>query len=146
MINLQRIFGLLLTALLLQACNAGPDTPRPVAQKPQTMGSPQKPASSISTKDSEYIDLLVALSQRNPAMEAQQDIARGQRSVMGYYAGRAGLKIPGLTPQQQAGQRCSLRTLDGLGDVIYGQNHLKYRVALRRFAKAYNIAMMPACL
>jgi len=146
MINLQRPLGLLFTGLLLQACNAGPDTPRPVTLKPQTVGSPQKSASSISAKDREYADLLVVLSQRDPMAEARRDIASGQRNVMGYYAGRAGLKIPGLTPQQQAAQRCSLKTLDGLGDVIYGENHLKYRVALRRFAKAYNIAMIPACL
>ena len=56
MINLQRPLGLLLTGLLLQACNAGPDTPRPVTLKPQTVGSPQKPASSISAKDREYAE------------------------------------------------------------------------------------------
>lgn len=146
MINSRQLFGLMLTALLLQACNAGPDTPRPISYTPQTVASSQKPASSTSSKDSEYANLLDGLSQRNPTIEAQQDMARGERSVLGYYAGRAGLKIPGLTPPQQATQRCALKTLDGLGDVIYGENHLKYRVALRRYAKAYNIAMMPACL
>jgi hypothetical protein len=43
-------------------------------------------------------------------------------------------------------QRCTLKTLDGLGDVIYGENHLKYRVAMRKFAMRYNIAMKSACL
>jgi len=146
MINLKRPIGLIFTGLLIQACNVGSDTPRPLAHTPPVVTNPLKPVSSTSAEDSEYADLLASLSQRNPVTEAEQDMASGQRSVMGYYAGRAGLKIPGFTQQQQARQQCSLRTLDGLGDVIYGENHLKYRVALRRFAKAYNIAMMPACL
>lgn len=145
MINLHPIISLALMSLLLQACNAGPDTPRPIAHTPQTVGSAQKPAPSTSSRDNEYANLLQGLSQRNPEAEAQQALTRGERSILGYYAGRAGLKLPGLTPQQQANQRCTLKTLDGLGDVIYGENHLKYRVALRRFAKRYNIAMMPAC-
>lgn len=145
MINLYQIISIASISILLQACNAGPDTPRPIAHTPQTVGSAQKPALSTSSRDGEYANLLEGLAQRNPETEAQQTIARGEPSLLGYYAGRAGLKLPGLTQQQQANQRCPLKTLDGLGDVIHGENHLKYRVALRRFAKRYNIAMKPAC-
>lgn len=144
--KLYTLISAALVSMQLQACNAGPDTPRPIAHTPSTVGSSQRPAPSTSSRDSEYANLLATLSQRNPEAEAQQAMARGERSVMAYYAGRAGLKMPGYTAQQQANQRCSLKTLDGLGDVIYGENHLRYRVALRRFAKRYNIAMMPVCL
>ena len=89
--------------------------------------------------------MLEALNQRNPAAEAQQAITRGDKAVMGYYAGRAGLKIPGFDYQEQSANTCSLKTLDGLGDVIYGENHLKYRVALRNFARQYNIAIKHTC-
>ena len=146
MIISRQPLGLMLAALMLQACNAGPDTPRPISHTPQTVGSSERPAPSGSSRDGEYADLLIGLSQKSPVLDAQQAMARGERNVLGYYAGRAGLKVPGLTPQQQASQRCALKTLDGLGDVIYGENHLKYRVALRKYAKAYNIAMIPACL
>jgi len=146
MIKLYPITGLVLTLLLVQSCNAGPETPRPISPEPQTVQVPQKPAPSVAARDSEYISLLQNLRQRDPSQEAQQAAFRGDRTLMGYYAGRAGLKFPGLTPQQQANNRCTLKTLDGLGDVIYGENHLKYRVALRRFAKAYNAAMLPVCL
>ncbi len=146
MINSYPIIGVALTALLIQGCNAGPDTPRPVSTTPKTVAAHQKPESSVSEQDRKFITMLQELSRRNPAQEAQQSIASGERNIMGYYAGRGGLKLPGLTLEQQASQRCTLKTLDGLGDVIYGKNHLKYRVALRRFAKAYNIAMLPNCL
>lgn len=130
-------------AMLIQACN-GPDTPRPVAPTPQKVSNSQPPPET--TQDSQYISLLNALAQRNPETEAQQALTKGEYNLMSYYAGRGGLKLPGLSPQQQTSQRCPLKTLDGLGDVIYGENHLKYRVALRNFAKAYNLTMLPACL
>lgn len=142
MISRSQIACTSLMTLLLQACNAGPDTPRPTNPSPQTVGS-QKPTLAANDK---YAGLLQALSQRDPTTEAQQAMAQGERSLMGYYAGRGGLKFPGLSPQQQADQRCSLKVLEGLGDVIYSENHLKYRVALRKFAKSYNAAMLPACL
>ena len=145
MINSHTIIGFLSTMLLLQACNAGPDTPRPVTQTPQSTVSPQA-SSNTAARDGEYIGKLQNLLQRNPEMEAQQAMARGERILMGYYAGRAGLKFPGLSPEQQSNQTCTLKTLDGLGDVIYGNDHLKYRVELRKFAGRYNIAMMPVCL
>ena len=146
MINSYAIIGLITTSLLLQACNAGPETPRPIAHTPQATSSPQSMSEKISSKDMEYAGLLQGLSQRTPEQEAQQAIARGEAHVLGYYAGRGGLKLPGLNPEQQATQKCTLKTLDGLGDVIYGDNHLKYRVAMRKFAGRYNLAMLPACL
>ncbi len=146
MINLHSLIGLITLAFLLQACNAGPETPRPIAQTSQATSSPQPMNENITSKDREYIGLLQELSQRNPEQEAQQAAARGERSILGYYAGRGGLKLPGLTQEQQAVQKCTLKTLDGLGDVIYGDNHLKYRVALRQFAGRYNSAMLSACL
>ena len=144
--NSHSLIGIITTALLLQACNAGPETPRPIAHTPQATSSPQPMNENITSKDREYVSLLQGLSQRNPEQEAQQATARGERSILGYYAGRGGLKLPGLTPEQQAAQKCTLKTLDGLGDVIYGDNHLKYRVALRKFAGRYNLAMLSACV
>ena len=143
MIKFPTLIGMVSAVLMLQACNAGPNTPRPITNTPQPTTSPQ---SSVSERDSQYINLLQELSRRNPEVEAQQAIAAGDRSVMAYYAGRAGLKIPGFNGEEQAAQSCSLKTLDGLGDVIYGENHLKYRVALRNFARSFNTAMKPICL
>ena len=95
MTKLHTTIGLVSTALLVQACNAGPDTPRPVTQTPQTTGSPQAATSSTSSRDNEYVSMLQGLSQRNPKNEAQQAMGNGERNLMGYYTGRAGLKIPG---------------------------------------------------
>ncbi|PID45505.1 MAG: hypothetical protein CSB47_08275 [Proteobacteria bacterium] len=137
--------SLLVTSLLLQACNAGTSTTRPTANP--TAKAPQ--ASTVANTpapDQQYAELLEQLSQRNPNTEAQQALARGDHFLLGYYRGRAGLKIPGLNAEQQQRQHCRLTTIDGMGDVIYGSNHLKYRIAMRNFAKAFNTQMLGVCL
>ena len=140
--------GFLLSTLLIQGCNAGPDTSKPIKRSaPEPIGSLQpKTLSSIESKDQKFAELLQALENRNPNTEAQQAINNGIPNVLGYYSGRGGLKVPGLTSEQQANQRCKLNTIDGLGDVIYGENHMRYRIAIRAFAKTYNSNMLAACL
>jgi len=140
--------GLLFSILLIQGCNAGPDTPKPINRSASASPGTSyiKTSNNIPTKDQQYAGLLQALEKRNPNIEAQQAIASGKPTIIGYYSGRAGLKTPGLTTEQQAKQRCKLDTIDGLGDVIYGENHMKYRIAIRNFAKAYNSNMLAACL
>jgi len=136
--KLSTIAGLLLSMTLVQGCNAGPDTPRPINNKSSEVAGKATPTSSAKTKDEQFAQLTAALSSRDPQAEAQQAMASGQPNIMGYYSGRAGLKTPGLTTEQQKNQRCKLNIIDGLGDVIYGLNHMKYRIAIRDFAKVYN--------
>lgn len=135
--------GILFSTALLQACNAGPESTRPTvtSQAPLKVQQPMP----VSAEDQKFADLLKELSQRNPKLEAQQSIASGNPFLLAYYSGRAGLKVPGLTSEQQAKKRCPLKTIDGLGDVIYGENHLKYRIAMRNFAKIFNTNMSATC-
>lgn len=144
--KLRFTLSFLLSGILLQACNAAPESTRPM--KPDIpRNSPQASASSsVNIEDQKYASDLAELSQRNPQLEAQQAISRGDHFILGYYSGRAGLKTPGLSSEQQASQRCKVTTVEGLGDVIYGENHLKYRIAMRNFAKAFNTSMLGVCL
>lgn len=140
--KLRITLSFLLSSILLQACNAGPASTRPASvNTPET-----NTASAVTNEDQKYANDLDNLSKRNPQLEAQQAISRGDHFLLGYYSGRAGLKIPGLTSEQQTSQRCRVTTVDGLGDVIYGENHLKYRIAMRNFAKAFNTNMISVCL
>jgi len=138
------VLSTLLAAFLLQACNAGPEATRPSA--PASSANLSAADNHISAEDQKYAKALQALSMRDPQQEAQQALANGERVLLGYYSGRAGLKTPGLSADQQTSQRCKINTVDGLGDVIYGENHLKYRIAMRNFAKAFNTQMLSVCL
>ena len=144
--KLRFALSFLLSSILLQACNAAPDSTRPATPE-RPISTPQANATSnVNNEDQKYANDLAELTKRNPQLEAQQAISRGERFLLGYYSGRAGLKTPGLTSEQQASQRCKVSTVDGLGDVIYGENHLKYRIAMRNFAKAFNTQMLGVCL
>lgn len=135
---------ILIGCFMLQACNAGPNPSRPAAPSPQAIKPMTNPQEATSNADIDYAARLSTLESRNPETEAQQAVMRGERYLLAYYSGRAGLKIPGLSnPDQKAG--CSLKTIDGMGDVIYNEAHLRYRVAMRNFAKAFNSKMLPNC-
>jgi len=133
----------LLSVIVLQGCNASPNATRPTSTMTEASNvtAPTPPKN-----DAAYATLLEQLSQRDPKAEAAQAIARNELFLLGYYSGRAGLKVPGVSAQQQATQRCKLSTIDGMGDVLYGENHLKYRIAMRTFAKTFNQAILSRCL
>ena len=144
--RLRYALSVLLGGLILQACNAGPESTRPTSPTPSVSSTQANSNGSISAEDQKFANDLEALSKRNPQREAQQAMASGERFLIGYYSGRAGLKTPGLSGEQQASHTCKINAVDGLGDVIYGENHLKYRIAMRNFAKAFNTEMLSVCL
>ena len=97
-------------------------------------------------REDEYTQKLNALKYRNPVQEAQQAIAARQYYLLAYEGGRGSpTKAPGLSSSQAANSRCSFKRLDGFGDSIYGVNHLKYRIALRKFARQFNQRMFAYC-
>ena len=93
-------------------------------------------------REQQYQQMLANLQQRNAVQEARSAIAQGNYYVMGYYVGRGGLTIPGINVRQN---RCRVQQLDGMGDVIYGDSHMKYRIAAKRFANQFNQVMLPYC-
>ena len=144
--KLSSTVGFLFSIFLVQGCNAGSGTTKPENEVKPTTSSTSKVLSSSTTKDQQFVEALKKLESRNASDEARQAISTGKPSVLGYYSGRAGLKIPGFTAEQQAKQRCKVNPVDNMGDVIYGTNHLKYRIAMRNFATAYNSNLLTACL
>jgi len=144
--KLSTTVGFLFSICLVQGCNAGSGSTKPESEVKSATSSSNKALSSSTTKDQQFAEELQKLEKRNANAEAQQAIASGNPSVIGYYSGRAGLKVSGFTEQQQAAQRCKVTPIDNMGDVIYGTNHLKYRIAMRNFATAYNSKMLAACL
>ena len=129
---------------LMTACVAAPEK-ESVIRSAATSQNASDTTSTQAIKQREeqrYAHLLTQLQRRNAVQEARTAIARGDYHVMGYYAGRAGLKIPGMKASQN---RCAVQQQDGMGDILYGDNHLSYRVALRRFANQFNQVMLPYC-
>lgn len=141
---MKQIVTIASVCLLMQAC-AG----LPAKKNKNTMVDLPKNASvAVIKKDREdkYAQRLYELNQRNPVQDAQQAISAGNYHLLGYQSGRGGSnKAPGLTGQQAASASCGFRRLDGFGDTIYGESHLRYRVASRKYATQFNRAMYPYC-
>ena len=130
-------------SLLMQAC---------VATPVKTNNQQSNNAGEFSVEDikqreeAEYAQKLERLNKRNPVQDAQQSISQGEYYLLAYQSGRGGInKAPGLTQAQAKNSLCRFKRLDGLGDSIYGENHLKYRVKIRQYASQFNQTMYAFC-
>ncbi len=137
--------SLLASLFLIQACSTT------VAPKPVTKPAPSPESYSVENINREqekiYAQKLAELNKKNPQKEAASAIARRNYYLLSYLSGRAGRnKIPGISQQQLSNNRCRYRVLKNLGDTIYGENHLRYRVAIRQYAATFNKVMRPYCM
>ncbi len=140
---MKKLSSVISISLLLTACAA---TPVKKDEQLRTFVRDNPVANIQKNREDQYAQKLHALNGRNAAQDAQRAIASGQHYLLGYLSGRGGsLKAPGLNRQQSSTSRCGYKRLDGFGDTLYGKSHLKYRVALRRYANQFNKLMYPYC-
>jgi nitroreductase len=128
---------------LVTACVAAPQKQQKKPSLREMAKAESNTTSAIKQRrEQQFAQMLASLQRRNPEQEARNAIARGDLYVMGYNLGIGGLSIPGINVQQN---RCRVQQLDGLGDVIYGDKHMQYIIAAKRFANRFNQVMLPYC-
>ncbi len=143
LLNKKRIVLLTAISSLMTACVAAPEKESVIRSGSINQTQTNNSTESMKQREEQrYARLLSELQRRNAAQDARQRIAKGEHFVLGYQSGRGGLKIPGLKPEQN---RCQVQQLSGMGDMLYGDNHLRYRVALRHYANQFNQVMLPYC-
>jgi hypothetical protein len=149
---MKNLFLVISSMMLLQACGA--TTPEPSVQtsaqasksKLERFGSLSNSSNIKKKRENEYQQKLVELERRSAANDVQRSIANNQVHLLSYYAGRsATAKVPGLTAHQLNNVRCPLKQIEGMGDVIYGKSHLKYRKAMIKYAAEFNSRMVSHC-
>ncbi|GAA0425060.1 hypothetical protein GCM10009133_37000 [Cocleimonas flava] len=132
-------------SLLMQACVAVPND----SSSKSASSNPSKRFSIENIKkkkEEEYAKKYADLKKMNPAEEVAKAVKNNSIYLLAYNSGRGGeRKIPGLLEPQPVSVNCRVLQLDGMGDVIYGENHLKYRIALREYASSFNASMMTYC-
>ena len=97
-------------------------------------------------KEAEYAKKYADLKQMNPSVEVAKAVKNNSIYLLAYQSGRGGARlIPGLVEPQPTNINCRVLQLDGMGDSIYGENHLKYRVELRKYASEFNAKMFSYC-
>jgi hypothetical protein len=99
-------------------------------------------------KEKKYAQELVQMKSRSAAKDAAAAKSLGFPYLLAHHAGRSlSLVIPGLAQKdyKAAQARCPILIIDGLGDVIYGANHMAYRKAMTDYAASFNKITYKAC-
>jgi len=106
-------------------------------------------ASIKAEQEKVYAEKIKTLKMKDPLKDAIEAAALGFPYVLGHYEGRSqDLVLPGvdLTVYATNKQRVPVLYMDGLGDSIYGKNHIEYRQLMERYAKEFNHVTFKACL
>ncbi|KAG1661930.1 hypothetical protein GQR58_021206 [Nymphon striatum] len=124
-------------SILMQACVAVPNESS--SNKSSSQPSNRFSIENIKKqKEAEYAKKYADLKKMNPSVEVAKAVKNNSIYLLAYQSGRGGARlIPGLVEPQPTTVKCRVLQLDGMGDSIYGENHLKYRVALRKYASAF---------
>ena len=129
----KKIVLISLAMTVLQGCSA---------QKPEYSTLQTSAASIININEKKYADLYLFYKNRSGAQDANNALKNGMTLVKVFYAGRGGIVIPAFDKEPK---NCRQETIAGMGDVIYGAEHMKYRKLMRDYAKDYNQVMLAYC-
>lgn len=138
-------FKPILTLLLLSGLGLAVGACREMPSNQASGTSTQVPQQNASAEDAQFVQKLRELQSKNPKLEAQAAIARGER----YFLCNAGRSrtVPGLKAEiyANAQNQCPTRCLDGVTDALYGENHAKYLNAALEYSAQWNQVMINAC-
>ena len=99
-------------------------------------------------EEKKYALELIRVKKMNAVTNAADAIKLGFPHLLVHYAGRSGsLVLPGIEQEnyRHAQAKCPVLVLDGLGDTIYGNNHMHYRKAMTAYAAKFNKITYKAC-
>ncbi len=99
-------------------------------------------------QESKYAEKLKQMQSRDAAKDAKSAQQLGFPYLLVHYAGRSqNLLIPGLNQKdsQIAKSRCPMLILEGMGDVIYGTQHMAYRKTMTDYAAKFNVLNYKVC-
>lgn len=130
------VLGSLFILLTLTGC---------AAKETAHSGNPPTPIESNETSDTQFIQKLEQLNNKNPVMDAQNTISSGKK----YFLCNIGRSrtVPGLETEEYASARekCPTQCLDGVTDAVLGDNHLRYLQAATAYSASWNKVMINVC-
>ncbi|MEE9444993.1 MAG: hypothetical protein V3V19_04955 [Cocleimonas sp.] len=126
-----------LAMTVLQGCSA-----QSKSEKIEYSTTKTSSASIIEVNEKKYADLYHFYKNRSGVQDAKNALKNGMTIVKVFYAGRGGIVIPAFDKEPK---NCQQESIVGMGDVIYGAEHMKYRKLMRDYAKDYNQIMRHYC-
>lgn len=134
----------------VQACS----TPVPASSSnsktdsamPKEFGSRFSSEKIKQERESYYSQKLMQLKSLNAGYEVSKAVQSKNIYLISTIAGRGTTaSIPGLVGPQTQILNCKIVASEGMGDVLYGKNHLKYRQEMLRYMREFNALMQPYC-
>ncbi len=99
-------------------------------------------------QETKYAAETLRMKKRDASRDAAAAKSLGFPYLLAHHAGRStSLVIPGLAQKdyKAAQARCPILILDGLGDTIFGPQHMAYRKAATDYAATFNKITFKAC-
>ena len=93
-----------------------------------------------------YAQKLSELRRSSPSADVNTALQANDIYLMAVPAGRGGSRsYPGLVEPQAVNVNCKTVSAEGMGDVLYGKNHILYRQELLQYMSQFNTLMSPYC-
>ena len=143
-------FPLFVGLILVQACTNPSETDYSSNQNHSAMPKEFGDRFSIEKikqeRETYFAKKRLELKRMEPATEASRAIKSNDAYFMVVSAGRgSGQSIPGLVEPQLQIHNCRTVAAEGMGDVLYGANHMSYRQELLTYMRQFNAIIAPYC-
>lgn len=93
-----------------------------------------------------YAQKRIELKSLNALTEVKRALQSNNIYLMVIAANRGtSLSVPGLLDPQVQSVNCRIQSVEGMGDVIYGKNHIAYRQEILRYMTEFNALMQSYC-
>ena len=113
---------------------------------PKEFGSRFSTKNIKAEREAFYAHKRNELALLSPTVEVNKAIHSNNVHLMVVPASRGGtLSIPGLTNLQLKTISCRMQNIEGMGDVLYGNNHAAYRQEILNYSRRFNALIAPYC-
>lgn len=97
-------------------------------------------------REAYYLKKLSMLKRLNPTVEVQKAVLLNDFHYLVSTFDRAvGVSVLGLTEDEMRDNKCKFKSVEGMGDVLYGSNHINYRKEMIKYMTEFNILMKAYC-
>ena len=146
--NVLKMLILCFPIVTIQACSSPKQTENSNSDTivPKEFGDRFSSENIKKERELFYAQKRLELKRTTPSADVKKALKSNNIYLMEVPEGRGGNRsIPGLIEFEVLQVNCKTVPAQGMGDVLYGKNHILYRQELLAFMREFNILMMPYC-
>jgi len=148
--NLLKIFILTLPLATVQACSNPElnqtENTHSESIPPKKFGDRFSVENIKKEREAFYAQKRIELKRSTPTVDVKNALRNNDVYLMVIPAGRGGSSsIPGLIEPKVTNVNCKTVFVEGMGDILYGKNHMLYRQELLQYMRQFNALMSQYC-